>query len=180
MGREIRRVPPGWQHPMQPCRHEPWSGGCREARKNGGQCYRPLYDRDFETEVKEWKENFAKWERGERPAYFDPATDGHYEFWEWDGGPPDRESYRPKWSAEEATHYQMYETVSEGTPVSPVFETLEQLENWMVNEARYSREAAAAFCKGGWAPSMAYVPGKGLFKNADALVETHSPNDADA
>lgn len=37
------------------------------------------------------------------------------DYWEWESNPPDRESYRP-YKDEEGTWYQLYETVSEGTP----------------------------------------------------------------
>lgn len=60
-------------------------------------------------------------------------------------------------------HYQIYETVSEGTPVSPVFESYEEMRRWLINEG-YSEEAAAAFASedGGWVPTGSYVPNKGL------------------
>jgi hypothetical protein len=34
---------------------------------------------------------------------------------------------------ETATHYQMYETCSEGTPISPVCETPEELARWLAD-----------------------------------------------
>lgn len=46
--------------------------------------------------------------------------------------------YMPDWKPEEMTHYQMYEEVSEGTPMSPVMETPEELAQWLVdNRAGY-------------------------------------------
>jgi len=84
-----------------------------------------MHDETFEHAAKEWKDGFAKWEGGERPEYCDP-DDAKLEFWEWEGGPPDREYYRP-WKDEEATWFQVWETVSEGTPVTPPFATREEL-----------------------------------------------------
>jgi hypothetical protein len=37
----------------------------------------------------------------------------------------------PQWPEAEKTHLQMYETTSEGTPVSPVFDTAENLARWL-------------------------------------------------
>ena len=37
----------------------------------------------------------------------------------------------PQWSETDRTHYQMYESTSEGTPISPVMETAESLAYWL-------------------------------------------------
>jgi hypothetical protein len=68
MGREVRYVPPDWQHPI------------KEGR------YKPLRQLDM-----------------------------------------------PHWKNGEATHIQMYETTSEGTPISPVMDTPEHLARWLVD-----------------------------------------------
>lgn len=52
---------------------------------------------------------------------------------EWAGEKPEPESYMPVWEQLERTHYQMYETTSEGSPISPVMETAEQLAQWLVD-----------------------------------------------
>ena len=64
------------------------------------------------------------------------------------------------------TWYQMYETVSEGTPETPAFETKEELVDYLVEHGDFSyqrspeifgkpsREAAKAFVDQGYAPSM--------------------------
>ena len=39
----------------------------------------------------------------------------------------------PTWSAEEQTHFQMYENTSEGTPLSPVMESCEALARWLAD-----------------------------------------------
>ena len=171
MGREIRRVIPNWEHPLRDCPHSPWRGGCDEARKNaaegkGLKCFHPLYDEDFESAASEWKANFLKWEAGERESYFDAAKyPPDYQYWEWNGGPPDREYYRPKWTDEEATWYQVYQTVSEGSPITPPFATKEELVDYLCTygdfwdqsrgDGAWPREAAEKFIHGsGWAPSM--------------------------
>jgi hypothetical protein len=133
MGREIRRVPADWDHPRQQCPHSPWAGGCSEA-KQSGQCFRPLYDESFESAAAEWKEGYAKWESGDDP---DRAENPDDEFWEWHGAPPNREYYRPDWPEESAIHYQVYETVSEGTPVTPHFATRVELIDYLVSHGDY-------------------------------------------
>ncbi len=164
MGREIRMVPPNWEHPRQRCEHSPWAGGCDDAKAHGGQCFKPLYDRTFEVEAKDWKEEFAAWERGERPDYCGEESKND-EFWEYHGSPPDREDYRPSWPEGTATWFQVYETVSEGTPVTPPFATREELVEYLVSHGDYwsqwrgeggcSRKAAEAFVKeDGWVPSL--------------------------
>jgi len=54
--------------------------------------------------------------------------------------------------------WQVWETVSEGSPISPVFETSDALVTWLVSEG-YSHAAASRFVEGGWAPSMLMTGG---------------------
>lgn len=151
MGRECRRVPATWVHPCGP----------------GGQPT-PLLD-GYAEAPKSWKEGYAKWEAGEDPARAKyPREDGTpREFWEWHGSPPEIDEYMPEWPAEQRTHYQMYETCSEGTPISPVFATPEEVARWCANNgasafgsmtATYDQWLATA--RGAWAPSMVMVSGK--------------------
>jgi len=149
MGREIRRVAPNWKHP-------------KDAARN----FIPMYDKSFREGVEDWKAGYASWERGERPDYCSEGSQS-LEFWEWEGPPPDREMYRPDWT-DEPTWFQVYETVSEGTPVTPPFPTEKELIDYLVthgdfwcqsrpNENPPSHEAATAFVTQGWAPSMVIV-----------------------
>ena len=153
MGREIRRVPGDWEHPK-------YTEADAPLRNLVGE-YRPLYDEDYETAANEWLANLALWQRGEHPSQ--PSGYGRY-FWEYDA-PPDEDTHRDrKWSADEATHFQMYETVSEGSPVTPSFATTAELVNYLVeigdfwDQSRgtggWKREAAKQFVETGWAPSM--------------------------
>lgn len=155
MGREIRKVTPDWEHPMQDCQHSPWKGGCDESKRNNGKCYRPLYDNDYETACEQWYAGLADFKPGKYARWY------HEE-----GGPPDEESYRSqKWSADEATHFQVYETVSEGTPVTPHFATKAELIDYLVangdfwdqmrgGKGGWSRAAAERFVENEWAPSL--------------------------
>ncbi len=47
-------------------------------------------------------------------------------------------SEMPDWDESEKTHYQMYEIVTEGTPISPPMETLESLAQWLVENGAYA------------------------------------------
>src|SRR3972149_2238503 len=98
MGREIRRVPANWEHPKQ-----------------YGH-YQPLYDKDFACEAREWLDNCISWDNGTHKDLQErPDLKKEYPFyWQWDGEPPNEEYFRPKF--ENAEWYQVYETVSEGTP----------------------------------------------------------------
>lgn len=41
----------------------------------------------------------------------------------------------PTWSEQEATHFQLYETTTEGTPISPVFASFDDLCEWAAENA---------------------------------------------
>ena len=51
------------------------------------------------------------------------------------------------------SEYQVYEDVSEGTPVSPIFSSADMLIAWLQAQG-YSRDAAEAFLRQGFAPSF--------------------------
>ena len=90
MGREIRRVPPGFEHPMD-----------EDGELIAGGHLEPLY-------------------------YADPST---------------------------LTSYQVYENVSEGSPVSPAFDTAEDLARWLKQEG-WPQEAIDSLLDIGHAPSL--------------------------
>jgi hypothetical protein len=113
MGLKIRRVPPNWEHPT-------YLGGFRYGQ------FMPIYDQSFSEASQEWKEGLAQWEAKTHLDY----QEGR-EFWEWYGNPPDREHYLPD-DLPEKTWYQVYSTVSEGTPRTPPFPTLEELYNHLI------------------------------------------------
>lgn len=162
MGREIRRVPVDWQHPLDT------KGTYRPANH-----YHPLFDNDYATAVAEWKQAFADWEAdkdGERSRV--TAAYGHYEYWDWSGCPPNRDYYRDRaWTPEEATAYQVYETVSEGTPVSPVFATVDDLRRWLINDQGMSEAGADQFIGWGSVPSGIVNTATGVSKWGLAVAE---------
>jgi hypothetical protein len=54
---------------------------------------------------------------------------------------------------EQLTHFQIYENVSEGTPVSPIFSSLQAIKTWLVTQG-YSEGAAKQFIESGHAPML--------------------------
>lgn len=120
MGREIRRVPPNWSHPTE--MRFGWG-------RHGWQTklsYKALYNQTHAEALAEWEAEKAKWEAGERPSYASPEATfvGYY------GERPNPDHYQP-FTAEEATWFQLWETVSEGTPVSPPFASLDELAAYL-------------------------------------------------
>lgn len=103
-----------------------------EHPKNEKGKYIPLHDKDLETAKK----------------LYNPE--------EYDGEPMCEETYRSrKWCEEEAKCFQVYETVSEGTPITPVFDNTEDLISYLTNNGDFwkniwSKEAAENFIKRGW------------------------------
>lgn len=148
MGRQLRRVPPNWDHPKQSCQHI-----YDKCERN--ECYIPLYDETYENAAETWLKDFKEYKAEEHDNIY---------FWDWHGMPPEIDSYRT-YKDEDATWYQVYETISEGTPVTPPFEKKEELIEYLVNygdfwnqsrnERGYSKENAEKFVnESGYAPSL--------------------------
>ena len=169
MSREIRKVPPNWEHPR-------YTADDAHRQDLIGEL-RPCHDQDYETAAAEWIEAFNLWKAGQHEDQ-QKEWASHYQFyWEYES-PPDEARCRPAFDAE-PTWYCMYETVSEGTPCTPAFETKQELADWLVEkgenhgtqwEQRYSREAAQAFIEQEWAPTMTYDPERGIRSGPEALV----------
>ncbi len=146
MGREIRRVPSGWKHP----------------RNERG--FIPMYG-PFDDALARWEEEKLQWEAGTHRIQ--QKLGANAKKWKYedefqqpvlgDGPNPPRGSHSP-FSASEATYYQVYEDETEGTPVSPVLSTLDEVIEWCVAQG-YSRENAQAFVELGHVPSLTGAPG---------------------
>lgn len=152
MGREIRRVPANFEHPR-------FTEDDAQYPQHIGQ-FKPLRDNyqkallDFEGDIK------AK------------GLSEAIEYW---GGGPRRDDYID-YHGQALDWFQLYETVSEGTPLSPPFATPEELVNYLVSNGdfwhpkeKWSRESAEAMLEEGWCPSMVCVGGK-LYQNAEGLL----------
>ena len=149
MGREIRKVPKGWEH----------------TKKDNGQ-YQPMHEENYETAINDWFKDHQLWLAKEHPDQLvdDPPT--YKYFAEWGGNPPDIE-YHVTYKPEDAICFQVYENVSEGTPVSPVFDTMDLLKEWLISQG-HSEKAAEGFCNSGYAPSAVMTGGQ--FKTG---IDTH-------
>ena len=112
MGRELRRIPRNWEH----------------ARNERGD-YMPLKD-GLNLALREWEAEAVKWAEGiipEKQKY--PSMS----FEEWYGEKPNPQDYMPDWPEAERTQWQMYETSTEGTPISPPMESAEALAHWLAD-----------------------------------------------
>jgi len=154
MGREIRRVPPNWEHPKKEA-FDYRTGAMIER-------YQPLFDRPFAPAMREWIKEWEAWEAGTHEDFAKHGKE-YPNYWDWSSGPPDPHYYRPNWKEGEATWWQVYETVSEGTPVSPPFATPDELVDYLAThgdfwdqqrgDGAWNRRNAESFVKAGWAPS---------------------------
>ena len=171
MGREIRMVPPNWKHPDRDPNENPY-------RRAGLQ---PMHDQRFDERLAEWLESFDRIRAGntddfERECYPRGLAD-----WLQDVPAPHPDYYRP-WKDEEATWFQLWETVSEGTPVSPPFATKEELadhlaahgDDWGASEGKggWGKDMAYKFVMGdGWAPSLVVMDGR-VMSGVEAVTKT--------
>lgn len=159
MGREIRRVPVNWEHPKTR-RRDSHTGAYQEE-------YHPMFDRDVEAAMAAWEEEYAKWKAGEMAKELADDPDLPYNvnepyraFCDWNGQPPDPAYYRPRWPEGVELGYVVYETVTEGTPITPAFATKEALIDHLCtkgtdwDDAPWSRNAAALFVEREWSPSF--------------------------
>ena len=143
MGRELRRVVPNWEHPKMP---------------NGK--YQPMYNENIidslEERMKDIK-NFIN-KKGDDYEHYDNFKEFLID---QNLVNIDIDYYEPaELIDEEKTWFQIYETVSEGTPISPPFETVAELIEWMATNKDYwdyqwTREQVENFINsGGNAPSL--------------------------
>lgn len=166
MGREVRRVPADWQHPKQS------HLGLRGYEEH----FKPLFPgEDYQEGVDEWDEGLAAWKRGEYPEYASAEDCKNLTYEQFAGQRPHRDDYMPNWPEDQRTHLMMYETTTEGTPISPAFETPEELARWLTdNQASAFGGQTASYegwlrvARGGYAPS-AVVTDAGVTSGVDAL-----------
>jgi hypothetical protein len=129
MGRQVRRVPSDWQHP-----------------KNEQGHYIPMFGRSYSKEASAWDEGKRQWSAGFRAKTVFHEGGGWHDEWvpkeaeydgmdytDWTGSRPVSSDYMPDWPEDQRTHWQMYEDTSEGTPISPVMETPEELARWLAD-----------------------------------------------
>lgn len=152
MGREIRRVPKNWEHPKE---------------SNGN--YESLVDdyigslKYYKKEVEEFIEQMTEViESGDVKIYdtlFKTPQEAFDYLTEDEITPPDIHDYMP-----EGSWYQLFENVSEGTPLSPPFETKEELIKWLTDNEDFwgntwGEEGAKDIVNSKYAPSGILVGG---------------------
>ena len=131
-------------------------------KKYGQGSLEPLYD-GYGDALEEFRVAVEKMGLGE-------ALDYH-------GGGPVSENYMPDWPEAERTHYQMYEDTTEGTPLSPVFPTPEELARWLADNGASSFGSMTATydqwlvtCRGASAVSMVIARGR-MMSGVEAMTE---------
>lgn len=136
MSRAVRKVPPDWVHP-----------------KDKNREYIPLLSsEDYGLHTALWDEEAAKWRAGlcrTTPTAewipMDPQLNSEA-YAEWAGERPRPSEYMPEWPATLCTHWQMYEEVTEGTPISPVCSSPEKLARWLADhEANAFADTRASY-----------------------------------
>lgn len=161
MGREVRRVPANWEHPK-------YTETTAHNQELVGK-YIPLKD-NYDKALNDFEKDINEKGLGKAIDY-------------WGGGPQSEEYVQ--YGNQPADWWQLYETVSEGTPVSPAFKTPEELIDYLVNNGDlwdqrrrlengsgkrgYSIDAAKALVVGGWAPSGVVVGGI-FYEGAEGLL----------
>lgn len=140
MAWEIRRVPSDWKHP----------------KESDGRYDQNLRRQSFDEALSKWDEGYEKWKRGFVYDYADKKWIPKGEYYrgrlykDYAGLRPvesERSLHMPHWTEAEKTHYQMYQNVTEGTPESPVFASLEELYKWCKEDslARTGTESKSDF-----------------------------------
>lgn len=80
----------------------------------------------------------------------------------------------------------MYETTSEGTPLSPAFETPEELARWCADHgaSAFGRQTASygawlQVARGAWAPSVIVTPGGGIESGVEGMARLDAIEDGE-
>lgn len=101
-----------------------------------------------------------------------PTYNGHSTIERYEGQRAEAEAWEPT-DPPEGDGWQLWETVTEGSPISPVFATADELAAWMSDPARGDRwvpqETAAKFIADGWAPTGISTPAGGFVSGVEAV-----------
>lgn len=101
-----------------------------------------------------------------------PTCDGHASIEKYEGQRAEAEAWEPT-GPPEGEGWQLWETVTEGSPISPVFADADGLAGWMSDPARGDHwvpaETARKFIDEGWAPTAISSPGRGLVSGVEAI-----------
>jgi len=177
MSRELVRVPPNYEHPRIIV--ERWNGPRWVMKPT-------FHHTSYEDALSEFEEKKARVGRGELDKYEEcyrgKTSEETIANWLEDHSAPEKDWYR-NWKVEDATWFQLWQTVTEGGPVSPAFETKEELVEYLVRygdefydeEPRirpWARDYATDFIMGvGWKPSGAFIKQDGVMIAQDDPVK---------
>jgi hypothetical protein len=150
MGREIREVPADWQHPTEWKPGKYWPAIAPYAERE----FVPLHDFDEYTTGEYREGSIVDWM--EEEGFTREEAEARHDSDVVDYGD------RPR------THVQLYETVSEGTPVSPVFATRDELAAWLTEVFEMDPATASRFVNAGYAPSF-IVSSSGMQSGMEAF-----------
>jgi len=124
-----------------------------------GEVFIPLHDQSFEEACEEWESYLLQWIGGIYPDQPDDMDRTAPAFEEWHGPKPAQRgtysTFRPHFE-EPPTCWQLYETISEGTPISPVFYDVNDLYRWMITDGgrddKWGQEEALELVRGALSP----------------------------
>jgi hypothetical protein len=101
-----------------------------------------------------------------------PSCDGHGSHEAYAGQRAEAEAWEPT-EPPAGDGWQLWETVSEGSPISPVFASAGDLAAWMSNPERgkdwVPPAVAAKFVAEGWAPSLIGSPETGIVSGVEVI-----------
>ena len=193
MSREVRRVPVGWEHPTEynpyryvhdhkglmgsyPDAFDEWTSEGFQLRGRTGHEW-SFYSKWCLTGYDDCSCHHSTgivhpYVLGEVPH--EVRDEDHlFELLQayWYYSRPNPEDYMPVWSEEEATGWCLYETVSEGTPVTPVFASADELINHLstVGQAHSGpmrRSAAEALVGTGYSFGSMLITAEGQILNS--------------
>ena len=112
-----------------------------------------------------------------------PTCQGHATVEKYPGQRAEAEAWEPT-APPEGEGWQLWETVSEGSPISPVFATADALADWMSDLARGDRwvpkDVAVRFIAVGWAPTGISTPATGFVFGVEAVGWADGQDDTTA